>query len=37
MQIQQKIQELKDYYSSEIVERIEQIIFEQMRRYSYLF
>ena len=37
MQIQQEIQELKDYYSSEIVERIEQIIFEQMRRYRYLF
>ena len=36
-QMRQKIQELRDYYDNEIVERVERTILEQMRRYSYLF
>lgn len=36
-QLHQEIQELKDYYANEIVERVEMTILEQMRRYGYLF
>ena len=36
-QMRQKIQELRDCYDNEIVERVDRTILEQMRRYSYLF
>ena len=37
MELGQKLRELKDYYDSGIVERVELTVLEQMRRYSYLF
>lgn len=36
-QLHQKLQELTDYYAKAIVERVEQTVLEQMRKYSYLF
>jgi len=36
-QMIQKLKELRDYYNDEIVDRVERIILEQIRRYSYLF
>lgn len=36
-QMRHKMQELKEYYSDDIIGRVERTILEQMRRYSYLF
>ena len=36
-QLRQKMQELRDYYDGEPLERVERAILEQMRRYDYLF
>ena len=36
-QMLQKLHELRDYYDNEIVERVERVLLEQVRRYSYLF
>ncbi len=33
----QKLQQLSDYYSADILGRVETVVLEQMRRYSYLF
>jgi len=36
-QLKEQLQGLAAYYDTRIVERVERVIFEQMRRYSYLF
>ncbi len=36
-QMRQKLQELRDYYDENLLERVERVVLEQMRRYGYLF
>ena len=36
-QLHQKLKEMTEYYSPEVVARVERVVLEQMRKYSYLF
>ena len=35
--VDSELEKYKDYYSEEVIERVRRVVFEQMRRYPYLF